>query len=533
MRMLIVEDEYYVRDRVAEGIAWHIHQVEVVEAVSNGTEAIAVLLREHIDLIVTDINMPDMSGLELAKYTNEHFPDIKIIILTGYDSFEFAQESIQYNVHKYLIKPATNEELEEAVLEIKDVHEKELIEEHKLSLLQKSWGEHLPYLQQSFYKEWLYGRYSLWEIETKSEKLSIHLDFKYAWPMTIDMDPISETNTRFFNEDRALVQFSLYTLSRDIFQDMDGVVLQNNDGMTIVLLFCVEESELGVWKTKVNTHLEKLLSAVKDTMKLTASVGIGTIVNHNLHVAEAYKHSTMALRERIVLGNDVRIQYRHEVPQQDSWLVFDDLEKQLELAIEIEDLVKMNDIVYRIMELRFNEGVAAFEAKEILLRLINVFIRISHTHGWSMRDLLADKYQLFEEYQLLLSKNQIAEWLQKMAVIISMAISKRRKISTQISKAEIVQYINENLHEDTLSLYELSDRLYVNYSYLSRIFKKIIGESFSEYVLRLRMEKAKELLLAGYLVYDVAQQVGYKHVNYFSKLFAKYWNGIKPSEMKK
>ncbi|WP_165452600.1 helix-turn-helix transcriptional regulator [Paenibacillus thalictri] len=95
-----------------------------------------------------------------------------------------------------------------------------------------------------------------------------------------------------------------------------------------------------------------------------------------------------------------------------------------------------------------------------------------------------------------------------------------------------MKFIHEHLHDDELSLYLVAEKMYLSYSYLSRTFKETTGVSFSDFVLRLRMERAKALLAKGSKVYDVAEQVGYKHVNYFSKLFQKYW-GIKPSDVLK
>ena len=111
MRLLIAEDEHYVRERIAEGIDWASGQVEVVAAVASGKEAVAIMQKEHLDIIITDIHMPDMTGLELAKKVKQEVPDIKVIILTGYDVFEYARESIEHQVFQYLVKPVSNETL--------------------------------------------------------------------------------------------------------------------------------------------------------------------------------------------------------------------------------------------------------------------------------------------------------------------------------------------------------------------------------------------------------------------------------------
>jgi two-component system response regulator YesN len=215
---------------------------------------------------------------------------------------------------------------------------------------------------------------------------------------------------------------------------------------------------------------------------------------------------------------------------QDSWTAMSDLEKELEMAIETGNGPGMRELSGRIMETGFGTGVPVTEAKEVLLRIMCLLARIVHSHGWTLRETLGEDYEDFERYNELLTREQICEWLQRTTGRISGAIARRRQSGTQITVNEMMRFIQERLHEEELSLYLVAEKLYVNYSYLSRIFKKMTGQSFSDYVLRLRMERAKELLAKGEKVYDAASQVGYRHVNYFSKAFSKYY-GVKPSDM--
>ncbi|RAV20122.1 response regulator [Paenibacillus contaminans] len=529
MKLLIVEDEHHVRERLAEGIEWNAAQIELVDAVASGREAVTILQKEHVDIIVTDIQMPDMNGLELAGKVKEEFPRIKVIVLTGYDDFEYARESIECGVFNYLVKPVANERLLEVVMEAKTLREQELSEKHNLALLEQRWKEHLPHLQVSFYKNWLAGRYSLWDIEKRSRDLQLSLEGKQAWPIVIDMDPIPEGNDRFLANDRPLVQFSLYTLARDVFADMDCVTLQDDDGMTTAI-FSAPQDEGEEWQLRVKQQVNVLLETVKDCLKLTASAGIGHPAADKQLVPWAYKQSRMALQERIILGNGMTIHFRDDVLVQDSWTAMSDLEKELEMAIETGNGPGMRELSGRIMEIGFGAGVPVTEAKEVLLRIMCLLARIVHSHGWTLRETLGEDYEDFERYNELLTREQICEWLQRMTGRISGAIARRRQSGTQITVNEMMRFIQERLHEEELSLYLVAEKLYVNYSYLSRIFKKLTGQSFSDYVLRLRMERAKELLAKGDKVYDAASQVGYRHVNYFSKAFSKYY-GVKPSDM--
>ena len=532
MRLLIVEDEHFVRERLQMGIPWSEHGIEVVGAVANGRLALDLMTKEHVDLVLTDIRMPDMNGLELAREIYQNYPFIKLIVLTGYDDFEYAQESIDYQVFKYLVKPVANEQLLEVVLHLKKLHEQQLWEKHELKLLEQRWREHLPHLQTMMYRNWLNGRYAQWELEKRSDDLNLSLHQGKVWPLVFDMDPIPEHNERFMEQDRALVQFSLLTLTKDVFSELHSVIMQDDDGMTAVLLFEPEmkSEEAGSWQSQVHQHIQTLLAAVKDCLKLTASVGIGPLMEARL-LPHAYKQSKLALQERIVLGNETIMQYRDHISMSTAWMLIQDIEKDLEMAIETGNETRIVQLTENMIEAQFAHGISITEAKEVILRMVCFFSRIIHGHGWTISSALGDEYIRFEQFHTLLTRNQVLEWLQTIAISTCRTISARRWSGTQRMVREIERFIGEHIHDEELSLYMVADKLYINYSYLSRTFKKIVGESFSEYVLRLRMERAKELLTGGQMVYAAAALVGYRHVNYFSKVFMKYW-GVKPSEIK-
>ncbi|MGG1516291.1 response regulator [Paenibacillus oryzisoli] len=532
MRLLIVEDERHVRERLAEGIDWQELGIELVDAVSTGGEALAVVRSDHVDIIVTDIQMPEMSGLELAGELRRQAPYIKLIILTGYDDFEYARQGIEHGVLKYLVKPADNEEIAGAVLEAKAQREKDLREAHHLAQLESRWQEHVPHLKAMFYKGWLHGRYAEWELDRHRRDLKLEEQAGLMLPVTLDMDPILAYNERFKADDRALVQFSLYTIARDLLEGEGCAVIQDDDGMVVALFIkppAYGEDELH---SLVNQLIARLLGTVKDILKLTASAGIGSIATMPALLPLAYKHSRAALQERMVLGHDVAIPYRGASSGAKRQAELGQLEKELELAILSGHAERRQEIVARLMEEGFGPDKPLAEAKEQLLRLMCLLAGIVHGQGWTLNETLRDEYAYFESFGRLLAREQIEEWLLRMSARIGDAITGQRKSGAQLTVEEVIRYTRERLHEEELSLYAVAGQLYVNYSYLSRTFKEVTGESFSDYVLRMRMEQAKELLAKGLKVYDVAEQVGYKHVNYFSKSFQKYW-GVKPSEMNK
>ncbi|TBL74551.1 response regulator [Paenibacillus thalictri] len=430
MKLIIVEDEPHVRERIAEDIDWDAHRIDMVAAVRSAKEALAIMQKDNIDLVLTDIYMPEMSGLELAKRIKSDFPFVKTLILTGYDDFEYARESIEYGVFKYLVKPAENELILEAVLEAREVREKELAEKINLHLLERRWKEHLPHLESMFYKNWMYGRYSHWEIERIGNDLQLALHDKKHLIVVLDMDPIADGNGRFQAGDRQLVQFSLFTIARDLLGGLDCVVLQDDDGMTALLFSAPLAEREDVWHAKVNLKVSELLETAKDCLKLTASAGIGPAAANFLLLPQAFKQSKMALQARITLGSGIAIPYREPVPAEPSWVYMEQAEKELEVAIETGDGPKCRELIRTVMELGFSEARPVADAKETLWRIACLLARIVHTHGWTLREALQEDFADFERFHELLSRDQIEAWFGRMALRISKTIEQRRQSGT-------------------------------------------------------------------------------------------------------
>src|SRR5690606_6305094 len=138
---------------------WDQHGVEVVAKASNGKEAIRLFDQMKPDIVLLDIQMPEIDGLSVAKYISEHKPQVKIIMLSGHDDFRYAQQALEYNVVKYLLKPAGAPEIIDAVLEARRLYKAEISKTYRLEQLQKKWEEHLPQLHNAFFLNWLNGQY--------------------------------------------------------------------------------------------------------------------------------------------------------------------------------------------------------------------------------------------------------------------------------------------------------------------------------------------------------------------------------------
>lgn len=282
----------------------------------------------------------------------------------------------------------------------------------------------------------------------------------------------------------------------------------------------------------LNIAVSKLQSMVKDCLKLSASAGIGWL-SSGLTIRNSYRQAVQALHDRILYGKDIVIPFRQGQDAAQSGLAgsVQQLERKLEAALQTGDL----ELTMSVIEQLFHEGIDSAVTKEqieeYVICLQGLLIRSIQLKGWLVREVVNEDYIYFRNLDLLLNKEQIQSWLiRTLRHIVEYGKLNRRENNHEFIR-EAVKMIDGQLDQE-ISLYGMAERLYVSSSYFSRLFKQEIGIPFSQYVTGKKMERAKELLLEGYKVYDTVLMTGYQDISYFTKVFRKYW-GITPGECKK
>ncbi|MHA6484540.1 response regulator [Paenibacillus sp. strain BS8-2] len=531
MNLMIVEDESLILNGLVNNIPWEKHGIEVVATAENGKDALAILERRMPEILLLDIEMPEMDGLALAEAVLARETGTRIVILSGHDEFAYAQRAISLGVAKYLLKPAGDEEVMNAVAEVAEDIRRELAEKHDLSELKRMWRIRLPQLQEDFLRGWVTNRYADWELRKHSAELRMELREHATYAVAVCViDPLSEDETRFGAADMPLLQFSLESIAKEALPPEEVTVFNDANGALVLLFMKREEEDISELTKRVNVRLAKLLNVVKECLKLTASAGMGSAGDF-ASVPRSYQQACQALQGRAIYGNGIAIPYPEAAGNIEAIRLDADFERQLEIAVHTGEREKADALVDRYVEKAYASAGSAELIYEHLLYLSGVFTRVIQTQGWSMQRVLNGDYGYFLALEKLVSKDQIVQWAKRVNLnIAAYMLSERQHSSHRLVKL-VVETVDRDLGSD-LTLHTLAERMYVNPSYLSRLFKRETGDVFSNYVLARRMEKAKELLLADAKVYDASAAVGYQDISYFAKVFRKYW-GVAPSELKK
>ncbi|MCM3341648.1 response regulator [Paenibacillus sp. MER TA 81-3] len=527
MNLLIAEDETRLLENLSH-MPWDKHAIEMVGTACNGTEALIQIKQKQPDILLMDIQMPEMDGLTLAREVTREHPHIKIIILSGHDNFKYAQAAIELGVYKYLLKPAGESLILQSVRDAAQCIHAEFIERSNRVMLQEQWTHYLPILHQHFYKNVVHGHYRLEEIEhyMKSLKLDIDLHSSYAL-IIIDVDEHASRIAEGRLDSNKLIQ-----LIRELLSDSDYYLCKDENGSTIVIGRIPGKEEVRQELFAIHTTLEKLLRNIKQCLDISVSAGISGDAGrlHELH--PLYVQAKKALQNRAVYGGGIAIPY-HEPDQIDGMVhthhAHDD--KQLEMALETADEELAMLMITNMWEASKNNSASYESIMEQMLYITGVLALFIRKRGWSIQEVTGTDFAYLYNLQSLTIPDRMYDVLRSaVKSIVSYSHCHDRKVTHKT--VEAILELLETEVEQEFTLHTLADRFYVNASYLSRLFKQETGMSFTSYVLERKMERAKAALMNGARVYDAASMIGYRDISYFTKMFRRYW-GVTPGSIKK
>ncbi|KRE69747.1 response regulator transcription factor [Paenibacillus sp. Soil750] len=533
LKVMVVDDEENIRLGIVEGIDWESYGLEVACQAANGRDALIEAKLHRPDIILLDINMPFVNGLEFAKVVRPLLPDSFIIILSGYNDFEYAKEAIKYGVSEYLLKPISPLELMEVIVKTRDKLTENRRKEQFLESLEQQFRESLPALREKWVYDLLHSSYLDSEIEMKNKLGWLGIDFpsdKFA-ACVIRIEDLAERSSG-NEEGKHLFLYAVKNISDEILnQNAWGLSIVTNEGL-LEALISLDGRDGQLYQEELEQKAGSLEKSIAEFLGLTVTVQFGSIYSGYGQIAFSYREAYGSVQKR---KSDKKNEKIGRGIEKDSvlGLVFP-FEKEQEI---VRHLKAMNERAVSVTadlldELESNELIAGETGY-----LAEVAIQIART----VRKLLADTGIHAEDadrqYEQLCAVDDLAsevasEIRTKLLQYVSSGLKEIIKTKSKPYRVEIEQvkkYIEDHYNQD-LSLKAISSSIFMNLNYLCTIFKNEVGETVNNYITRVRMEKATELLRTTDLkVFEIAERVGYPNSNYFSYAFKKF-TGAAPIE---
>jgi len=530
-KLLVVDDEELVRNAIISKLDWSSLGFEPVMQAEDGEQALEMALEFKPEVVLTDVRMPFMDGLELAERLAKELPDTKVIILSGHDEFEYAQEAIKIGVMDYILKPIRSAKLTELMRNVKQLLDKEKGEKEKLLKLKSQLHQSLPLLREKFLNSMLNNSASEYDIQKKLDFLDIKLSGHSYVVCVSEIDNLTVHAETKSAEDIELLNFSVLNIISEL-TESKGIVFNDFYNRQVIIFNKIDFDTLS-GKNNLYNLLECIRENIEKHLEVSVTIGIGSVVSRlkDLHIS--YNDALYAIDYKIVLGKNKIYNIKDLGYRQSE--VYYPIEKinSLLSTVKLEGMEKVKKCTDDFFDdLISKKSLSPDNIKIILSELINgaqkVLMEVKREDG----DSCCMDFGIYEEIAKY-------ETLQDLKVIISKFLSgicKYIRTNRNSRNLQIIdrarQCIDENYRLEELSLNFVAGIVAVSPGYLSILFRKETNETFVEYLTRVRMEKAKELLKTSSLkAYEVAYKVGYTDPHYFSICFKKY-TGIPPSEYK-
>lgn len=496
MRVLIADDEYYARKAMAKKVIQADPDAEIMGDFENGIQVLEYLEThpDEIDVILTDVKMPEMDGLHLAQYLFEQESPIDVIIISGYNEFEYARKAISFGVSNYLVKPVQKEELKEAL--------------EKISRGQKKYEAKMQDMMAKKTLQFL----SIEEIVLRGNWRKLFLEPVFRGKMGIPFYLAVIQNQDGDWTGNPEVERRLQRLKKQF----HGEWFYFNRFQENILILFGEKAEIG-------KELRSFVNRTEIAGLGVVTVGMSLAHTQIEHCAKAYQEAVYAINQRLIEGWQKVFEFTSDFKPEN--LLNREKEQKLEKAITEKRCEYAEAFVREIMGDCRNSYTLYVTISGIFNLFYRLFCRNSvgqeeGNHGYLLFSYRTDLYG----YRTLA---EVEDYV--IGVVRAMCEEQETKNYHHIV-SEMVAYIAQN-YQNNISISELAEHKYfMNSSYLSRLFKNETGKTFSSYLQEFRMEKAKELLESDLLkITDVAMLSGYNDVSRFIQYFKKAY-GVTPEE---
>lgn len=542
LKIFLAEDEVVVRETIKRMIPWEELGFELVGEAADGEMALPLLIRQQPDLLITDIKMPFMDGLTLARLAKKEIPGLKVVILSGYDDFNYAKQAIGIGVEDYLLKPITKNALIERLSEIRSRYEHEKTQKEYYEKFQREMQAYEKNSSRDFFEALVGGSMDMMEVYKRAEKLGLDIVAEAYNVLIFTMN---------CDED--------FSGQRDEYSSWEAESLELLEnffaGHSSAMLFRSNIFSYGVLLKGQRETIEENTRACVDEIRKILSrqdgrrewfLAVGQSVERLSQIQKSYHTASRAFSQRYLY--DENILYYDEMEtmehpggqaeiEDNAYLQKVDvnalnpaiLQKFLSNGLQEETENFVKDYFYAIGQ----EPMESLVFRNYVI--LNVrFSVLSFLKGLGCN---TDEIEPEDTEEVLTESGKSMESAIAYAEnVISRAITLRDQNSGNKNRSILktaVDFIDSHYMEEDISLNTVANVANVSSNHFSALFSQNMGQTFIEYLTTLRMNKAKELLrCTGMRSSEIAGEIGYKDAHYFSYLFKKT-QGMTPSDYRK
>jgi two-component system response regulator YesN len=530
LKMIIADDEYNAREGLKEIIPWEAMGIEIVAIAADGQEAFELCRDLRPDILLTDIRMPMMDGLEAAMKLKELHEQLRVIIISGAQDFNYVKTALHLHADGYILKPIKIHELQDTVNQVVSAITIERKREEHTSRLKQQLQDNIPTLREKFLIDLVQGLYkSEREVNDKLALFKLPLEMNSTCTAAIfQIDEYEKAMERYNEEYKQLLSFSITNILEEILsRSQVGVTFAMNENEFIVIF------NHAAMNNNQYLHIcQEIIDCINNFLNISISAGIGNPVQKILELYFSYNEANAAIEYRFFKGKNAILQisdFKTQGTGLEFPLVYEE-QKQLFNFMKLGNQEEVSDKVKYIFDtVCSGRNYSIGYVQSICFDLINMASKTLYELGENIEKIVSDFYEMFSE---VYNKRDAAE-LQEMVLVLFNKLTSyfaqkhNQKNSHLINK---IKDIISKKYMENLAVTRLAEEVYLSPNYISLIFKQETGENITEYITKVRMEVAKELLKDNDLkILEIAEMVGFENTTYFSTVFKKF-TGMHPQK---
>lgn len=533
-KVLIVDDDFLLRNHVKLMLDWDKAGYVLCGEAENGQQALELIRQKKPDIVLSDVRMPVMDGLALASTIKDLYPDIGIIFMSNYDDYDYVRSALKIGVADYILKHALSREtLVDALVKTADLIGKSNkartagADIRPLNTMLALRERFVIQLLTDFYKH-------ADEIEMHLKSLEIKLAMTNVLPVIMLVDNYKTLGLVRNLRDASLIEFSIINIIGEILEDHENGVVVHIENEKYVMLLSFEKSRSqAVIDNMLKNLLDRIQYCLKKFLNITASFSVGSLCNSISHIRIGYENAQKLLDEKFFSGKGC-ILTSNEFQHRKSSLTGLDIEAEKRLLADIKSLnmVLLGKDLHNVFTFIQHEKLDVPSARMIFNDLLSIISSVCKENGIKASEIYENStapYEILNEFEAL---DAVKEWFEKMFGRLMAMLAcgfEEADYSNHVKKT--ITYIKSHYAEN-ISLTTAAENIHISSVYLSTIFKDEVGTGFTEYLVKFRLEKAKELLKEDKLeMRDVAKACGFGTYSYFFNAFKKK-TGITPGEYK-
>ncbi|WP_239625727.1 response regulator [Paenibacillus sp. H1-7] len=530
IKAVIIDDDMTTIQGLTRSVKWDGYGIQVAATARNGKEGLEQIRVHRPDIILTDIFMPVMDGISMLQAVREDGNMAEVIILSGYEDFKCAQSAVKLNVNDYLSKPASLDDIERVLQEtVSKIRKREAAEKEDKEL-RELLETNLQITKKQIVKGLLEPEFYHTPVFRKvSDYLKIDLSGNYFTVLLIEF--FIKRERSFKPSDLSLFAYAVNNIVNELTQDKQGVYVADIQRNVITVIIAtpsrVKKERVMVL---VKQMAEEMLAHIDQYLKLQVGAAIGPVTDHIADIPKSYSAAFDLLAERnnmpgrqLISAEDLM-----GLPKPAARRPMINYQALADAVMAGQSELAEEKIIELGESLHGGTAPSVSVLREFAIDIVGILALALHDHGLQFEDIHAGS-NMYKELEQLYSVSDFTGWLRDLLLPICETMNRRGSQKHRKTIDFIMRYVQQH-YADDITLDVLAEKVYLTRNYLSQIFKQETGENYNSYLTRIRMEKAKELMLGGnYKIFEISGMVGYKNHAYFSQLFKKY-SGLNPSE---